>query len=134
MREKIAEWLQKWYQGGCNWNDLSEGQRNLYRKDADQILALLASSEGELISDEEIETIANKVEKTEKDIQSAMDALIKRLLQAQARHTAQQKNREIADIFKWLQDYAIRGGKVPLNEVIDDLKTHSKYAKYLNKP
>jgi hypothetical protein len=38
--ERVGEWLQKWYQGGCNWVDLSEGQRERYRKDAREILAL----------------------------------------------------------------------------------------------
>lgn len=35
--DEVAEYLYKWYQGGCNWVDLSESVKERYRKDARQI-------------------------------------------------------------------------------------------------
>lgn len=39
----------------------------------------------------------------------------------------------VEGIFNWLKEYAVHGGKVPLDEVLDDLRVHSKYGKYLAK-
>ena len=35
------------------------------------------------------------------------------------------------EIFDWFREFAIHGGKTPLDEVLDIMRTHSKYAKYL---
>jgi len=39
----------------------------------------------------------------------------------------------IEEIMHWLQQYAIHGGRVPLDDVLDDLRIHSPYGKALKR-
>ncbi len=42
--EIVAEWVQRWFQGGCAWVDLSEGAREYYRKNARSLLSTITAS------------------------------------------------------------------------------------------
>ena len=45
-QEKVAEWIFRWFQGGCAWVDLTEAVRNQYREYAAQIIKLICSPLG----------------------------------------------------------------------------------------
>lgn len=120
MREKIAEWLFTRYNYSDKpFSDLAV--HDYFLKLADQILALLTPSEGELISDEEI--IKATKEATDFGYLSSRRAVAK----AQARHNAQQKDREIAELFKEIE---LKG----FIRLRDNVKFQNLKAKYLNKP
>ncbi len=44
---------------------------------------------------------------------------------------AQVREETAREIFDWFREFAIHGGKIPISEVLEVMRTHSKYAKYL---
>jgi len=69
-----------------------------------------------LLSDEEVERICGE---SYPDFSTLLDK------------ADQHYRQKIREVFKWLQEYAIHGGKTPLSDVLEDLRTHSPYAEFL---
>ena len=81
-----------------------------------------------LLSDEEI---INLVTDFHFSGEGNRQILADKVAQAQLDKADQHYRQKIREVFKWLQEYAIHGGKTPLSDVLEDLRTHSPYAEFL---